>query len=142
VAVAPVLLQTSVLSYHTSRKNVAATPVLLQTPVLSYHTSRKNVAAIHVLLQTSVLSYHTSRRHKTGDHICTIPSLRNGNSPVSCCNCSTIRTCLVARRTTNSNFPDFLYKQLALITVLFIPTGTGGIESISYTFFRDYDHIH
>jgi hypothetical protein len=39
-------------------------------------------------------------------------------SPVSCRNCSTIRTCLVARITTDSSYPDFLYKQLALTTVL------------------------
>ena len=63
-------------------------------------------------------SYHTLRSHKTGDHIGTIPSALNGNSPVSCCNCSTIRTCLVARTTTYSSYPDFLYKKLAIMTVL------------------------
>jgi len=41
-------------------------------------------------------------------------------NPVSCCNCSMIRTCLVARKTTDSSYPDFLYKQLALTTVLYL----------------------
>lgn len=99
------------------------------------------MAAAPMLLQTSVLSYHTSRRRKTGDQICAIPSARNGKSPGSCCYCSTIRTCLVARMTTDSSYPDFLHKQLALTDCL-IPAGTGGIERmISYSFFSDYDHI-
>jgi hypothetical protein len=66
---------------------------------------------------------HTSWRHKTGDHMCTIPSARNGNSPVSCCNSSTIRTCLVARITTDSSNPD-LCKQLALTAVLYLQVRT------------------